>query len=210
MNNLDGCRMLGFGVRLVRKIYTAAFESRYNIRTGFDKVQFLNAQCNGSQPYEPTDYLLIREFIAPLKPQPSDVVFDIGCGMGRVLCAFARMNITKCIGIEMSPELAVIATRNAERVHARKANIEVRIADATCEDYSEGTIFWLFNPFGKAAINAMLDRIEESLKTCPRKIRIAYINPVHEDAFQSRPWLTGFERKSPWYSRKEAVYWESL
>jgi len=199
----------GFLVTAIRRVYTAAYERRYNIRTGFEKVRTEENRCSDLQPYEPTDYLLIRSFIWELNPQPSDVVFDIGCGMGRVLCVFARMDVRQCIGIELSAELAAIASDNAERLYARKSPIEVRVGDAGFADYSEGTIFWMFNPFGASVINAMLDQIEKSLVHSPRKIQIAYINPVHERVFQEREWLTCTGCKSLWYSKKSATYWRN-
>jgi len=209
-NNLELGKNRGlarFFVRMIRRMYTAAYEKRYNIRTGFEKIHSEEARPSDSQPYEPTDYLLIRGFFGPLKLQPSDVVFDIGCGMGRVLCVFARMNIKKCIGVELSPKLAAIAADNAARLHARKAPIEVLVTDARTADYSEGTVFWLFNPFGASILQAMLDQIEKTLISSPRKVRFAYVNPVHENVFQNCSWLKCIGRKSPWYSKKTVTYW---
>jgi predicted RNA methylase len=199
--------LVGLLVTTIRRMYTVAYEKRYNIRTGFEKLRTGEDRRSELQPYEPTDYLLIHAFIRQLNPQPSDIVFDIGCGMGRVLCVFARMDIKKCIGIELSTELAEIAADNAERLHARKAPIEIRVADAGVADYSEGTIFWMFNPFGASVINAMLDQIEMSLVSSPRKIQIAYVNPVHQSVFRDRAWLTCIGRGSVWYSKKVVTYW---
>jgi len=193
----------------IRKLYTAVWERYYNICTGFAKVQFLDNPNPQSMPYEPTDYLLIHRFIRPLRLQPSDVVFDIGCGMGRVLCVFAQMKVKKCVGIELSPELAAIATNNAHRLRGRNAKIEVRATDATIADYSEGTFFWLFNPLGRDGIHALLTQIEQSLKKCPRKVRFAYVNPVQEHVFESMPWLRCTARTSPWYTNNRVSYWEN-
>jgi precorrin-6B methylase 2 len=85
----------------------------------------------------------------PVRIADHDVVMDIGCGMGRVLCVFARRRLKKCIGIEFSGELAGIAERNARALRGRRAPIEIRIGDAAEADYTEGTIFWIYNPFGE-------------------------------------------------------------
>ena len=41
-----------------------------------------------------------------MRDLPADTVIDIGCGMGRALCLFARRNVRKCIGIEYDPGFA--------------------------------------------------------------------------------------------------------
>jgi len=48
----------------------------------------------------------------------TDAAVDIGCGMGRVLCMFARRPISKCIGVECDAELAAVARRNAATLRA--------------------------------------------------------------------------------------------
>jgi SAM-dependent methyltransferase len=207
MSNLKYARWL---VRVARRLYTQAYERRYNIRTGFEKIQFLKDANSESQPYEPTDYLLTHRFIRPLRPNPSDVVFDIGCGMGRVLCVFARMKVRKCVGIELSPELGAIAMDNAKRLRARRAPIEVRVIDARVADYQEGTIFWLLNPFGAAVLERVLQQIQSTLKAVPRRIQIAYVNPIHADIVENQRWLRCTGRKSQWCSGKRATYWESV
>ena len=49
-----------------------------------------NAMFNDSVFYEATDYMLLRRYIKPLKLSSADVVYEIGCGVGRAVCAFAR------------------------------------------------------------------------------------------------------------------------
>src|SRR5207249_4329434 len=50
--------------------------------------------------YETIPYGLFRRFLKPLRAGPADVVYDIGCGLGRFLCVFGRMKVAKCVGIE--------------------------------------------------------------------------------------------------------------
>jgi SAM-dependent methyltransferase len=200
-------RLVRHVLTLGRRLYTAAYERHYNIRTGFEKVRVVDERHSDSQPYEPTDYLLIQRFIGPLKLQPADVVFDIGCGMGRVLCVIARSKVKKCIGIELSAELASIAMQNTKRLRFRKAPIEIRVTDACSADYSEGTVFWMFNPFGASVMHLVLARIQQSVTRIPRTVRISYVNPVHENVFHRQTWLTCIGRKSFWGSKNVASYW---
>lgn len=157
--------------------------------------------------YEPVEYRLIPRLLRPLQVAPSDVVFDVGCGLGRFLCVIGRMSVRKCVGIEITPQLASFARLNAEKLRFRKAPIEVRTEDAALADYDEGTIFILSNPFGAKTMEVVLDRIEKSFSDSPRNIRLAYATPVHEDVFRSRDSLVRYESVSFRSSRLKVSYW---
>jgi SAM-dependent methyltransferase len=159
--------------------------------------------------YEVLDYPLLRRYLRPLRLGNEDVVFDIGCGMGRVLCVCAQLSIKRCVGIEIAPELAERARENALRLTGRVAPVVVLTQDATTADYSQGSVFILFNPFGRATLVMVLARIKETFALNPRRIRLAYLNPIHEDAFVAAGWLQCVGRdSSPWY-RNRASYWEA-
>lgn len=146
--------------------------------------------------YEGISYLQLWRYINSLKLSSDDVVFDIGCGMGRVLCLFARRPVKKCVGIEVSKELAEIAKQNAMRLRGCKAPIDIVVGDAAEADYSDGTIYCLFNPFGAETLEAVLERIYSSVQRLPRRIWIAYFTPIHDDVLESCDWLRCYKRKN--------------
>ena len=137
-----------------------------------------------------------------LKPSSHDVVFDIGCGMGRILCVFARRPVRKCIGIEISSELAIRARDNARRLSGRKAPIKIIIADAAEADYSKGTIYCLFNPFGTKTLRATIERIHQSVIKCPRRIKVAYLNAAFENVLDSCGWLRCYRRQKSIFTKR--------
>jgi predicted RNA methylase len=139
--------------------------------------------------FEPTKYAAIRACIARLHLTPTDVVFDIGCGMGRVTCLFAREPVARCIGIESVPGLAEIARRNAKHVRGRRAEMEIREGDAGTADYARGTIYWLYNPFGEDTMRRTLSRIRLAVEAAPRPIQIVYVAPNFERPFGEGGWL---------------------
>jgi SAM-dependent methyltransferase len=142
--------------------------------------------------YSTPDYLDLRRILGHARLAPTDVVYDIGCGMGRVVCLAARRRITKAVGIELNPGLAAIARRNAERLRGRRAPIEIRLADAVTADLGDGTVYYLFNPFGADTLRAVLANIERSLAKHPRAVRFIYVNPQHVDAFADSRWLEAY------------------
>jgi len=161
-----------------------------------------------SAPYEATDYPLLEKYIRPLQPGGDDTVYDIGCGLGRTLCMFARRNVRACIGIECSDALASVAMRNATSLRARRSAIEIRVIDAIHADYSDGNIFWLYNPFGAQTLQRVLNRIKHSLDHSPRPIKIAYVYPVHASVLDGCRWLRRFHiERSIFHRTSCAMYW---
>jgi len=69
-------------------------------------------------------------------------------------------------------------------------------------DYSSGTAFIVFNPFEVSAqMAATLARIRAASEASGRPVRILYVNPVHEDAFEAAEWLRCTARlRSRWFS----------
>jgi SAM-dependent methyltransferase len=160
-----------------------------------------------SKPNTPIGWLALRVFVDRTELGPEDVFYDIGCGNGRVLCHVAVGRVSKCIGVELSPEFASKARANAKSLSRRLSAIDVLVGDAADMDYRTGTVFFLFNPFGAETLRSLVARIEETLKVNPRRVRIIYANPVHRDVLNSTAWLTFAGERRTIYSGQVAAYW---
>ncbi len=190
-------------VRVLQPIWTMGNELALGIRTtpaarsgtnqpGVDPVGWqsgLLPKHDDSGKYEVPDYWYMRKVRSLLKPGPEDVIFDLGCGMGRFLCVLARRKVRKCVGVELLPQLYEIARENAAQLRGRKAPIEMLCGDAASADLSGGTIYYLYNPFGPATMRDVLASMRGTLSRDPRKITIVYYNSVCEDLFQNSGWL---------------------
>jgi SAM-dependent methyltransferase len=151
-------------------------------------------RCDGARHndgiiYQAGNYWNIRRIIGVLDVSADDVFYDIGCGKGRCLCMLARLPIRRVVGIELDPVLVSAARKNAERLRRRRAPIEVRCQDAATADYSEGTIYFLYSPFGPATMRDVLNGIQKSLVVQPRKITIIYYNAMFGDVLLTCGWL---------------------
>ena len=173
------------------------FDQILNIDTISPPAKAINyhSRFDDFQRDDAYSYLKLWKCINMLKPSDEDVVYDIGCGMGRMLFAFSRRSVRKCIGIEISAEYAERARQNAKRLKGSKAPIEIIIADAVEADYSEGTIYCFFNPFGTKTLEVVLERIHQSVKRCPRRIRVVYFNAAFENVLESCGWLSCYKQR---------------
>src|SRR5437016_5682841 len=155
----------------------------------------------------PVSYYLLYRFLGRTVFKADDVFYDIGCGNGRVLCYVARKGILKTIGIELSPAFVDKARTNAQNLRNRISPIEVRCGDAVEMDYSNGTVFFFYNPFGPKTLQSVLDKIKESLGSYNRQMRFMYQNPVHSSVFRSSNWLKYAGRNEEILSKQQMEVW---
>lgn len=137
----------------------------------------------------PSYYLRLMALRRFLRPHPTDVVLDLGCGDGRGLCVFARSAVRRVRGLEFDPAACDIARRNAALLRRRRAPIEVIEGDAAEHRFSDETIIYLFNPFGSATLRAVLKNLRASLAEQPRRVRLCYYHPRHDDVLAAADWL---------------------
>src|SRR5689334_1590223 len=63
----------------------------------------------------PTPDSLVRRMLERAAVGPQDLVFDLGCGDGKIPIAAARLFNAVAKGIEYEPDMAALARRNADR-----------------------------------------------------------------------------------------------
>jgi predicted RNA methylase len=168
--------------------WSEALDRWYGIQTtvlsGSHRPQFTD-----DTGYEPAKYPAIRACLRAVRLSNRDVFFDIGCGMGRVVCMAARHPVLKCIGVEYLPSLAAIADLNAARLRGRRAPVQVWVGDIGDFGYAEGTVFFLYNPFGEQTMRRFIECLRQSLVTRPRRIRIIYVSPYQGHVLSECRWL---------------------
>jgi hypothetical protein len=134
-SRLASIQFLQTGVQSVRDARAMLIDRWLRIKTCGSPAAPTSSAHGDAVFYEPTDYRLLHKYIKPLRLKKHDVVFDVGCGMGRTVCIFARRLIRKCVGIEIDPMLAECAKANAATLRGRRAVIDIRLSDAAVADY---------------------------------------------------------------------------
>lgn len=111
---------------------------------------------------------------------PDDVLVDLGCGGGRVINHWLSLGLqNQLIGIELDLHLAF---RTANRLR-RHRNVSIRTGDAIANLPEEGTVFYLFNPFGRDKVAELEATLRATASRRPR-CRVIYHNPKHLDVFE--------------------------
>ncbi len=112
---------------------------------------------------------------------PNTVFIDLGAGKGRAMMLAAKMPFKRVIGIEIAPDLCVVAKANFQIFNAHgdcRARTEVRCADASSYEFPhEPLVVFLYNPFGTPTMENVIRNLVASLRAVPRRALVIYIRP---------------------------------
>jgi SAM-dependent methyltransferase len=93
--------------------------------------------------YVPTPHHVVAEMLRLAAVTPTDVVYDLGCGDGRVLIAAAQLYQARGVGVDIDPERI-----EESRVNARQAGVVDRVKflqqDLFETDIREATVVTLY------------------------------------------------------------------
>jgi SAM-dependent methyltransferase len=186
--NLRSIKYLNKCIELYKRFNNLYWEMKFGIST---RGMSDNLSSDPSNFYYSTiSYKSIFKIINYINFKSSDEFVDIGCGKGRVLCCAASFNIKKVVGIELDKTLSEVAKLNAMKLKNKKSTIEIQNISAQDYDYSDGTIFFFFNPFNDSVLKKVFTRIHKSLLANNREITVIYVNPQFEKVIESFSWLS--------------------
>lgn len=142
--------------------------------------------------YQPTPARHILDLIDRVGLDATDVLIDLGSGLGHVPLLAAICTGARCIGIERNPAYVACARHGAEALElGAVAFIE---QDARIADLSAGTVFYLYTPFTGTVLRRVLDMLEH--EAAGRAIRIATLGPCTA-IVAGEPWLAPLEPTRP-------------
>lgn len=211
MGLLKAIRGGGLKTRLLHPV-----DELWDRRFGVHTVGFLPEVGDPTAPnwragYVPAKYQRIVAALRHVGVGRDDTVVDLGCGLGRAVFASSWLGARRAVGVEIDPTLV----RQAQDDHqgSRLSDRDIRFVCAPAEghDLSDLTVLFMFNPFGKGTMQSVVKNLEESLRRSPRRVRIAYENPLQSEVLDASPLL---KRTGGWPSSRMAsphpiAFWES-
>jgi len=147
-------------------------------------------------PYQGTPYEFIRQFLKELNLSESDVLYDLGCGYGRIPLYGAMTTPAQYRGIEIVPER--VAEAYEVKSKFKLDNVKFRQGNVLEQNYADGSVFFLFNPFTHETLEKVGEQLKELART--KKIRVVSLGPS-TSYFQSQDWLRPVEsgsKERPW------------
>lgn len=132
--------------------------------------------------YRPSTIAHFRALLDSLPVGPADVFVDYGAGLGRTLALAAEYPFRRLIGVEIAPALVARARANLARALAPARLAEVELWQGSAADFAlpdDATVLYFYNPFHGAVLRRTFEDIRRSLRAAPRRLTIAFNNPVH-------------------------------
>ena len=94
-------------------------------------------------PYVVTPYPVVDEMLRLAKVGQSDVVFDLGCGDGRIVIAAAERHGARGVGIDIDPRRIEEANEGARRAGVAD-RVRFAVQDLFETDFSSATVVTLY------------------------------------------------------------------
>lgn len=116
-----------------------------------------------------------------------DVVYDVGCGTGKVALLAAWLTDATIRGVELDPAYVAVAARARDTLGLEASFVA---ADARALDYADLTVLYLYEPFRGAVMAEFLERIDARRRQTPLRIFSKF---VVEDGLAGVPWLEWVE-----------------
>jgi hypothetical protein len=110
---------------------------------GDQKYQPSMGQSGKDVIWIPTGNELVTKMLKIANVGPSDLLYDLGAGDGKIAIAAAREFGAQAVGIEYNPDLAALGQRNAERAGVAD-KVKIIQGDIFKEDFSKATVVTLY------------------------------------------------------------------
>lgn len=94
-------------------------------------------------PFVPTPMAVVEKMLEMAEVDGKDILYDLGCGDGRIVILAATKYGAHGIGIDIDPQRIKEANAAAKRAGVEKM-VEFRLADVTKVDFSNATVVTLY------------------------------------------------------------------
>ena len=94
-------------------------------------------------PYVPSSPEVVDRMLTLAGVGPGDVVYDLGCGDGRIVVTAARQHGARGVGIDIDPQRIREARANARKEGVTR-QVQFRVGDLFKSDFSPATVVTLY------------------------------------------------------------------
>src|SRR4029434_6355086 len=94
-------------------------------------------------PYVPTPQEVVDQMLSLAEVTSKDVVYDLGCGDGRIPITAAQKYGARAIGVDIEPQRITESNANAKAAGVEKL-VTFSLQDAMTVDVSDATVVTLY------------------------------------------------------------------
>jgi SAM-dependent methyltransferase len=118
-------------------------QSADSTKLGDEKYEPRVGQSGKDVIWVPTNDAVADAMLKVAKVKPSDLVYDLGAGDGKIAIAAAKNFGATAVGIEYNKEMAELAKRNTERAGVAD-KVKIINGDIFVEDFSKATVVTMY------------------------------------------------------------------
>jgi cyclopropane fatty-acyl-phospholipid synthase-like methyltransferase len=138
---------------------TLALLISLGVQSGSIRVQ-VRPDTNSLAPYVPTPMDVVERMLTLARVTSKDVIYDLGCGDGRIVIAAAKKYGARGVGVDIDPQRITESITNARKADVEKL-VTFKLQDALTVDLSRATVVALYLLAGS---NVQLRPVLKTLK----------------------------------------------
>jgi ubiquinone/menaquinone biosynthesis C-methylase UbiE len=124
-----------------------------------DKDKKANEKFDCEIIYVPTEPQVVDKMLELAKVTKDDIVYDLGCGDGRIVCTAAKRFGAKGVGVDIDPERIKDCMKTMQKMELTKQQVEFRQGDALkVKDLERATVVMFY------MLPAFMEKLEPQLK----------------------------------------------
>ena len=137
---------------------------------------------NDGAMYYATPEKLLNGVLQHIDPSRYPAFLDIGCGKGFVLRKAWEYGFSRVTGVDYDEKMIAVCQRNMKKLGLSNA-VQALYRDACqFEDYGDYDVFYFFNPFPAATMQAVIQRIIE--QCAGKEIILIYFRPRFPESIE--------------------------
>jgi SAM-dependent methyltransferase len=130
----------------------------FHIVVALSLLQTSRPDATDLAPYVPSSPEVVDRMLALAKVGANDVVYDLGCGDGRIVIAAAKKYGARGVGVDIDPKRINEAVANARKAGVEKL-VTFKLQDALKTDVSDATVVTLYLlTFGNLQVRPILQK----------------------------------------------------
>ncbi len=118
--------------------------SRHDIRPAVDSTDQEIREIRGPDIYfVPTPYEVVEKMLELAEVKRSDLLYDLGCGDGRIVITAAKKYGCKCVGYDIDPERVIESIENVNKQKVKRL-VRIEQKDVFTLDLSKADVITLY------------------------------------------------------------------
>jgi tRNA A58 N-methylase Trm61 len=110
--------------------------------------------------YVPSEQVVVEKMLQMAKLKKNDIVFDLGCGDGRIVVTAAKKFGCKGVGIDYDPNRVEESLETMKKAGVTKEQVEIREGDALkVKDLEKATVITLY------MLPEFMEKLEPQIKS---------------------------------------------